>query len=306
MKKVDAIICSDLHLREDTPICRTDDYWAAQERKVLYIKGLQQEYRCSVFDGGDLFNQWKASPRLLAWAIKAMYNPITVAGQHDLPQHSLEMFHRSSLAVLEAAGVVKVNGVYELDNGIVVYSLPWGEKIPAIQSAHKEWKRKVLIHHITTYDGKTPWPGAEKTVENALGILDRAEGFDLVVTGDNHKPFVVEDKGRVLVNSGSVMRMTADQVDHRPRVYLWNAEENKVEPHYLPIEAGVVSREHMKEQKECDERIEAFVSRLKGDVELGVSFEQNLERFFLEETAVTPEVKKIVWEAVQSIGKERI
>lgn len=298
MKKIDAIICADLHLREDTPICRIDNYWKAQERKVQYIRALQQKYQCLVFDGGDVFNQWKASPRLLAWAIKAMYRPITVAGNHDLPQHSLEMFHSSSLAVLEAAGVVRVNGVYE-ERGMTIHAVPWGEKIPTIRRGSKSYRR-VLIHHVMTYDGNSPWPGAEKSVENALGILDNAQGFDLVVTGDNHKPFVVEDRGRILVNPGSVMRMTADQVDHLPRVYLWNAEGNTVEPHYLPIEAGVVSREHIEEQRVCDERIEAFVSRLHNDVELGISFEQNLEQFFLI-NKITPQVKQMVWEAAQNI-----
>jgi len=48
---------------------------------------------------------------------------------------------------------------------------------------------------------------------------------------------------------------------------------------YLPIE-DVISREHLKKNEQRDERMEAFVKRLKDDFEVGLSFERNLEAFF--------------------------
>lgn len=298
MKQVDAIICADLHLWDSSPTCRMDDYWSAQERKVVYIRTLQEKFRCPVFDGGDVFHRWKASPRLLAWAIKNMYPCITVAGNHDLPYHSMALYFHSSLAVLEAAGKVEVNGVHEYDNGVVVYAVPWGGEVPPISHEHLQFShRRVLILHTLSYDGDTPWPGAENRVESASEILDRYREFDLIVVGDNHKSFVIEKGGRLLISPGSVMRMKIDQVDYKPCVWLWDAKRNKVEPHYLPIEKDVFSVKNEQGGEEMDERVNALIEALQKNAGIGVDFRFNLERV-LSTAHISKRAKEIVWEAV--------
>ena len=62
------------------------------------------------------------------------------------------------------------------------------------------------------------------------------------------------------MNPGSIYRMEASQENHKPRVYLWYAETNTVEPVYIPIESGVISREHLETKEERDIRINAFIS----------------------------------------------
>ena len=54
---IDAILTGDWHLREDTPICRTDDFQTAQWEKVRIISDLQKKYNCPVIHSGDLFHQ---------------------------------------------------------------------------------------------------------------------------------------------------------------------------------------------------------------------------------------------------------
>ena len=83
-KTPSAILCGDFHLREDTPVCRTDDFWAAQWDKVLEIKELQEKYKCPVIHSGDLFNHWKPSPYLLSttmWGMPEHFH--TIYGNHD-------------------------------------------------------------------------------------------------------------------------------------------------------------------------------------------------------------------------------
>ena len=68
IQQASAILCGDVHLREDSPICRTDDVWAAQWKKIDFISDLQKTHDCPVLCSGDLFDYWKPSPNLLTFA----------------------------------------------------------------------------------------------------------------------------------------------------------------------------------------------------------------------------------------------
>ena len=59
IQQASAILCGDVHLREDSPICRTDDVWAAQWKKIDFISDLQKTHDCPVLCSGDLFDYWK-------------------------------------------------------------------------------------------------------------------------------------------------------------------------------------------------------------------------------------------------------
>jgi len=266
VKIPDAILCSDFHLREDIPICRTDDYQAAQWRKVDFISDLQKKYDCPVYHAGDLFDNWKPSPNLLRLTLEHLPKWFcTVYGQHDLPQHNLDLVDKCGINVLVAA------------NRLTVFpGLHYGQFAPADGSATIKG-RKILVWHNLVYQ-RPPFPGA--TGGMAAGILRKYPSYDLILTGDNHQTFVEEFEGRLLINPGSMMRMDADQFVHRPSVFLWFAETNEVEQAFLPIEEDVITREHIEKIEQRDARIEAFISRLDGDWEAKVSFEENLKIFF--------------------------
>ena len=97
-----------------------------------------------------------------------------------------------------------------------------------------------------------------------------------------------------------MMRMSAKQIDHKPRVYLWDAEANEIELIYLPITKGVVSREHIEQTEQRDERIEAFVARLAGkdDDAAGLDFEENL-RQAISVAKPNKRTEELIWQAVQ-------
>ena len=282
--KVDVIYTSDWHLRESTPVCRTDDFWEAQWKKVSFVAELQKKYQCPVIHAGDLFHHWKPSPYLLSKTIQRLpKNFATIYGQHDLPQHNLELAQKSGIHTLVEAGAMRllVGGVhYGLEPCSVV---TWDGKA-------------VLVWHKLVWTGSPPWPGCEEPT--ARTVLRKYKQYDLIVTGDNHQPFVVEMDRRLLVNPGSLTRQTADQVDHTPRVYLWSAETNTVKPVYVPISEGVISREHLERQARRDERIEAFVSKLDTSWVADVSFESNLERF-QKENNISFQVMEIVHKAME-------
>lgn len=285
MKRPDAILCGDFHLRESVPICRTDDFWKAQWNKVMEIYSLQQRYLCPVIHSGDLFDHWKPSPYLLSMAISCLPKDFwTIYGNHDLPQHNLDLAFKCGINVLANAG------------NLIVHGNHWGQEL-AINSYFVP-ERMIGIWHVMTYQGKAPWPGC--TDLTARQILEKYPQYNLIVTGHNHKSFVEELDGRLLVNPGSLTRQSADQEDHEPKVYLYYADTNTVTPYILTHEKGVISREHIEKIEQRDERLEAFVSMLSEEWETGISFEENLRRFE-QANNIRQSVMNIVWKATDKV-----
>lgn len=303
MMKADLILAADLHLREDTPQCRTDNYLKAQRKKLQAIENLREENNCSIIVAGDLFNRWNPSLWFMSWVLANLPKNIsTVLGQHDLKNHNPDTFSKTACSLLESAGRVLI-----LDKGRSLHTSDprafysymrgywYGEK-PENPRRTTGTGKKIAVAHIMTWQKKRPFPGCKE--DNARKLLKRLSAYDLIVTGDNHIPFVEKYQGRLLVNPGSMMRMKSDQIDHKPRVYLYYAKTNSVEPFYLPISQGVVSREHIDKKEERDERISAFVESLEDSEEISLSFEKNLKKH-MSKNQTSDKVKKIVWELVE-------
>jgi DNA repair exonuclease SbcCD nuclease subunit len=280
----DAIFVSDLHLRETTPIARTDDYMKSQWRKMDFIKDLQKRYSIPVLCGGDIFDHWKPSPFLLSETIKHLPNQFfTVLGNHDLPQHALSLIDRCGVNVLKEAGKITI-----------LNRCHFGQESTEPSFVIKG--RNILVWHKMVWQGKKPYPTCID--EPASSILKRYPAYSTILCGDNHKTFVEQYEGRLLVNPGSLMRMDADQVDHKPCIFLWYASDNTVQQVFLPIEEGVVSRIHLEQKEERDERISAFVEKLQGEYETSLSFEDNLSEF-MKVNNVDKTVREIIYASIE-------
>ena len=275
-----AILTADWHLREDTPTAFTGNFQIEQWGVVTFIANLQQQYNCIVYHAGDLFNNWKPSPWLITMAMRHLPdNFYTIYGNHDLPQHNLELADKCGINVLQEAGKLTVlNGIH------------WGQTPPENSSA------KMIMWHVMTYQGKKPWPGC--TDPMAASLLRKYPQHDLILTGHNHKTFVEEHEGRVLVNPGGITRQSADQIDFKPRVFLWYAETNTVEPVYLPYTEGAISREHIDVIEQRDARIDAFISKLNSEWDVSLSFEDNIEAFCQANNVREP-IKEIIYKALE-------
>jgi predicted phosphodiesterase len=243
-------------------------------------------------------------------------NLIAIPGQHDLPQHNLDLIEKSGFNALMEAG--KINyfnkrhikyfpddryysdyleyNLTDTDSDACLYfGIPFGNSWDIKLSGMSDMKSILMLHQLTWQ--KEPWPGADPE-GNARKLLKENPDFDLIITGDNHQAFTEEYKGRLLVNPGSIMRSTAKQIDFQPRVYLWNAESNTVQIEYLPIEKSVVSREHLEMQEERTNRLDSFIEVLQSEeFEIGVSFEENIKHV-LKSTKISKSVKDKVLEAV--------
>lgn len=291
MKPATFILTSDWHLWDTVPVARTDTFFPAMWKKVMFIKELADKHSCPVMHSGDLFHRWKPSPDLLSRTIRALpENFWTIYGNHDLPEHSLAQSELSGVHTLWVGRHLDIpaNGVHW---GLEPTKPTWQGKI------NRKIERKVLMWHILTYKGKD-LPHPSFSGMSAKQILKKYPEYDLIVTGDNHKTFVQEYEGRLLVNPGSILRTTAAQIDHKPCVFLWYAETNTVEQVFIPIEEGVISREHLDEKAEIEKRIDAFITSLDTEFAADLSFENNLQIFF-DKNNVKNKIKQIILKSLE-------
>lgn len=293
MGKPAAILSADWHLRDDKPLCRTDDYWVAQWEKVNAIFKLADELGVPILIAGDLGHKPEWSNRLLSVFIAKCkeWEPdiYFVPGQHDLPNHNLEDYDISGCAVLSEAEVVRFGEGFVIKSVGGIDSFPYGKPMSYLGGSIS------IIHQMVIKD-KPLWPG--QVAQTGREMLQKCSGYKLIVTGDNHMPFVIKYKNRLLVNPGSLTRMTAAQIDHKPRVYIWYPESNTAEAYYFPVRKADVSKRHIKDKVEKDKRLEAFVSSLRSQGEVGLSFEKNMERF-LNDNKVSKRVREKIWDATR-------
>lgn len=283
---VDAILCGDFHLRDDQPPCRKDDFQQAQWNKIQFIKDLQERYQCPVIHSGDLFHHWKPSPELLSKAIERLPDQFwSVYGNHDLPQHNVDLAYKCGMNVLQAARKIKI-----------LPETHWGHFPDPESKYHFGGKRNILVWHVMTYQGKIPYPGC--TELKSSGLLRKYKTYDLIHTGHNHKTFVEEYEDQLLINVGSLSRQEAGEMDHEPCVFLYYARTNTYKKILLPFETGVVSREHIDVVNEKNAQLDSFISRLDMEWEGSTSFRQNLASI-LDQKGVNPETKKIVHNSLE-------
>jgi predicted phosphodiesterase len=286
MKQPDAIFTADVHIRRDNPRCRTDDFLGEQWRKLDWLSYLQKQYDAPIYIAGDLFHKAINSNWLITETIKHFpENTFVVYGDHDLSEHRLENANRSSINTLAQAGVLNICSETHFDQ-------------EPDKGTFQIKDRKIAVWHQFTWLGeKEPWPGCKEPTAEEL--LNKYPQFDLIVTGDHHRAFIFEKDGRFLVNPGCFTRQDAAFADYHPRVYLWYADTNEVEPIYVPIEEEVVSRQHIEETKERKEKITAWVGRVNKEWTSSVSFESNLKTFFSNNAEkVNQNVKQITYKAV--------
>lgn len=309
------IAAADIHLRSDAPRGRRPaEFQAAMWRKFDQILGFAGQFDVPLLIAGDLGEYPYWPNRLLTQVIRRFrrgsHAIIFTPGQHDLPEHRLAAWEDAALGVIEAA---KGNFHLMMDNedipgvhGCAVRVYPFGHPIEHATFDTSDGQRpKVAIAHQMVID-QPLWPGQEAIKGHQL--LQKFPEFDIIITGDNHQPFVHTMDDQILINPGSMMRSRRDQMDHRPRVYLVSQEPAgfTATPLYLDIlnSQDVFLEEIDAPGAELDGRIEAFVARVKEKGRATVSFTDNL-RTTLASSPVAEGVKNKVLQAVETVDTKR-
>lgn len=304
------IAMADWHLLLEKPRARLDDAHKTQKDKVFHVFRRALSLGAPVIVAGDVFDKPRSWLLLSAWwpvlkEFVAKVNVYAVFGQHDTYFYNKERRSATSLGVLDQAGMVTLlnHNPVELD-GVRLYGINYGEKVDFDNDKlwGDDYTNILAIHDMIV--PRRLWTGQEGAIY-APEFINKNHGFDLVVAGDCHRKFMYRSvKGkRYIVNSGPILRKTADQYnfEYAPGFWIYDTDNRTVEFEEIPFEPAdrVLSREHIEEQDEANRKLEAFIGAIKsGDFQVGTSFISNLNEF-LKQNDVEPEVRKLISDVVE-------
>ena len=274
------IVCADLHLRLDVPICRneTEEEWFQLQRKTLHaLKGEDD-----ILIAGDIFHRPVSSPKLVNLFLSMMRGQevFTMPGNHDLQARNPDLTGTSY-------GTVE-HFCYSLTSrwGLV----PYGET-----KVEGGANMDILFMHRYVVESSSDIISGMDAIA-AHDLLALYPDYKIIVAGDNHSGFIYEEKGRKVLVPGAMTRQTADAIDKLPKMYYIDSALN-ITPILLPDVGNMVSREHLDKLNEKEERITAFVEALKERKEITLDFEENVEAA-LRANKLKEETVKMVKELV--------
>ena len=303
MPKPIAILIADLHLSLVAPACRADKDWLATQasylKQVLALArpGLQNTW-VPVLAAGDIFDRWNPPPELINFALEHLPDEmICVPGQHDLPNHRMDLMHRSGYGVLKKAGkIIDVsNHGTHVPKGckLVVYGFGWEEEILMPQRA--EGALNIALIHRYVWTIGNSYPGAPESLHLSTAMKD-LKGYDVAVFGDNHIPFTKELKnGCYVVNCGTLIRRKSDERIHEPSVWILH-DDGTVKRKRLDTSIDRF-QEVQGERKETPFNMKDFIDRLEGLGEHGMDFREAVEQHLKSED-IDPKTKEIILTAL--------
>jgi len=169
-----------------------------------------------------------------------------------------------------------------------IYGCSYGAEVPQVKDRSKF---NILVIHKEISVAKI-WAG-QREFTMAEDFLKKNRAYNLILCGDIHKKFIVQDEGRIICNTGCLIRKSVDLWEHKPGFYVYDLEKKEIEwveiPHELPEK--VMSKEHLIREEEKKKLRENFISSVgEYEVDIELSFKDNLEIFLKEqkiETGVT-------------------
>ncbi len=241
--RVVAVLCADLHLSLRPPVARSaePDWMTTQAGYLNQLRKLMEKYGVPACIAGDYFDRHDPPPALIHWALTHLPRSYGVPGQHDLPHHRLDGLDRTAYGVLSKVGSIihlKPGEPLEISSrGTVLrlHGFSWGVPVTPCKDP-SDLCLEVAVVHAYCWTKKTGYPGApeESRLKN---VKQHLYDYDVVVYGDNHKPFEIKSGGKgfpAVYNCGGFMRRKIDELNHRPSVGLLHAD-GSVTRHYLNV-----------------------------------------------------------------------
>jgi len=293
-----AIACGDLHLTLQRPACRADDDWMGVQ--AGYLRQLRDlAGNLSILCTGDIFDRWNASPELVNFALKHLPDGmISVPGNHDLPNHRLDLMHRSGYGVLKAAGKIKdisdEDWLIPKGQAFVVYGFGWEQEILPPSNLSKGIPHIALVHRYIWTRGCC-YPGAPEE-SNVTGLKKCLKGYDVALFGDNHKGFLAQVGDCRVLNCGGFIRRKSDEMDYRPTVGLIYSDGS-----ILLGNLGTNQdkfQEQVKNRKETPVNMKEFIDSLEGLGEQGLDFRASVLQH-LESGDLKSSVRKLILEIIE-------
>jgi len=261
------IVTADWHLRSDLPRCRRDKNWIETQKKILdwLYKIYKESESTLIYVVGDVFHtssEWGVLSLVLA-EISKFDNIIIIPGNHDLKYHT--QIKNTPFEIVQWWNNGKIRWGFTEQNEVELSDIN-NLIIDPVQLIHTlVWKK----------ESDRPHPDAGGIVSDEL--FKRYPKAKWILTGDNHQSFHIEKEGSHIINPGCLIRQKANEIDYVPCVYLVDTEAEAVKKIPVPDDESIFDDTYLKESNEREEQIAAFVSSLKNNSSISLSFRDNVE-----------------------------
>lgn len=297
------LLISDIHATDKTPISRKDIIMDTFVEKLDFVLDYAKKNNSIILQAGDFFDSsrnWTILDHLTRALSSRKVKIMAVFGQHDMYFRGDTKTTPTALLTLINTKLVQPLGQdpIRVGNEVDVYGSSFGEKVPKI--INDEAKNILVIHK--SISETSEWPGHE--YQTPKYFLKKNNGFDLILVGDIHKEFCIENfQKRYIVNTGPMLRNEANKYNftHAPCFYVWNSKTLdmiRVEIPHKDAES-VLSRDHIGKNKVSIHELEELVKSLRKAGEI-VSLRRNRIVQYIEENVEDKEVKEIMMEIINA------
>lgn len=287
------ILTADWHLRADKPRCRLDKDWITTQRsQILEVSAYANQYNCPIIIVGDIFNKAVVPEeitnmflRFCSTVNKGVY---VLAGNHDLPYHSIDNLENSSVGILLIVAE-KMNSKY-LKTLDAFDGISWNHFGGEIK---KKGNGSIIALHQLVFESMKDIPPSVNAV-TAQDLLDTYPDADFILTGDMHQSFHYTSNGKHVINPGHLNRQSADQTNP-PIVYLVNTDKSLVKALPITDDEELVTDEYLKKESDREDRIEAFIEKIQGTEDVTLSFLDNIEQAIQKnKNSLDPETLRMI------------
>ena len=303
---------SDGHGITRTPVNRNDDYFSAFKKKFSYmIDYCLDEAVDYIIHAGDIVDHHTVNyhvtnfllKELKRWENYAGFGKfLTITGQHDVKYHAT--FAGTPYESLVNSGLVRhltptplIVTDHREENGTKInfYGCSFNQEIPEIVDA--DAYNILVIHDMIVDERNEFWEDKFRLAPTLL----RSHKFNLVIAGDNHKPFITNYRSRRLVMCGSIMRKNIDQKDYEPKFYITYIPNNQHEEVKFPIEPNVFKEEKVALGKERKVIVEKFAESLKDSNLVGLQFNDRIKQAVSDSDELEDHVVETINEIMETV-----
>ena len=293
------IFLSDLHLSWESSVARLDkNFVEMQFEKLKFVFDYAQKHDCVICQAGDFFDKprsWLLLPRIIDF-LKSYpdVNVYSIFGQHDMYMRSDDA-SSTNLGVLEKSGLIKIlkdfPWVYP-GQDLDIYGCSWDQDVPEIKRKASHFN--ILVIHAPIAENAL-WHGHEYM--DAEKFLEKNKDFDIILCGDIHRKFCIKKNGRCILNTGPLIRRSADEYNftHKPCFFVYNTEKTEMKEVIIPHKSAeeILSRDHIERGEESEVLLDDFISSIKNEGIYEVDLSENMKKF-MKENNISGNVNAII------------
>lgn len=279
------IVTGDWHFRGTNPRARVDDYQEAVTNKIYEVFALAREQKAeALVIPGDIFDSPGTALGTiadLAFVLQAApCKVLAVAGNHDLWAGNPGSKYRTPFGLLAKLGLIwdlEQEPYEDMERALLITGHGYNTETDT-EAGMGQFSPDVL-----------PAEGLSIHVVHSM-LMERPPGFEMrhtlirnvkttarvIITGHEHIGFGIKrrEDGVLFINPGALCRLSANpaEMERQVQVAVLQVENGEAEAYLVPLKSArpgceVLSRDHLEQEAEREERINRFLGLLAAEGE---------------------------------------